>query len=119
MSLENRPGNDVPPSKPMEPAPRLHLDETPWFAEVQRFLELNPESSLLALVREVSPDFLTVGPDARAHLWFWMKNELRLLTRAGAFRSEIGLDGITTYSLPPNARETPGRPCDAAEWPDM
>jgi len=84
----------------MQPA-TVHLDQTRWFGEILQFLESHPKSSLLALVREVSPDFLVLPPDARVHLWFWMKTELQLLASAGAFCTAIDADGVVTYSLRP------------------
>lgn len=77
----------------------MRLDETHWFGEVKRFLESSPQSSLLAVVQEVLPEFQTVPPQTRAHLWFWMKSELHSLATHGVLTETTGEDHITKWAL--------------------
>ena len=74
-------------------------DGTDWEQHTCAFLASHPKSSLLAVVQHLRPEFLTLPPERRAQMWFWVKQQLRSLADQGILHREDSGEGVALWSV--------------------
>jgi hypothetical protein len=77
----------------------FEADGTEWEQRACEFLASHPQSSLLAVVQHLQPDFLALPPERRAQLWFWVKQQLRVLADEGVLQRDDSGEGLALWSF--------------------
>ena len=72
---------------------------TEWEERMCVFLASHPKSSLLAVVQYLQPDFLSLPPERRAQMWFWVKEQLCSLDDQGILHREDSGEGLALWSF--------------------
>lgn len=93
----------VPPVSPKASHSTAFLSEdSEWHGTIVAFLEKHPDSSLLAVVQHLWPDFLNFPTDRRARLWFRVKAQLLAMERAGVLQCQQCDTDVSVWTLKPH-----------------
>lgn len=74
-------------------------NSTFWQQRIYAFIREHPQSSLLAVVQQLWPDFLALPSHRRGQAWFWTKEQLHQLVADGVLCCSNDDDRVALWSL--------------------
>lgn len=85
---------------------------TEWRQRIFSFLERCPNSTLLAIVQHLWPEFLTLPPERRVRVWFWVKTQLLEMEREGVHQCQSRETEVPRWALNSHRRHAGDRSAD-------
>lgn len=79
---------------------------------ILKALRARPNSSLLAIMLEVRPDFSDLSDRKRASSWFSLKKVLDELTAKGVLSSSTAQDGVEVWAVKQDGQHAVGNRTD-------
>ena len=89
----------VSPKAPPSLSTAFLSEDSEWHHVIVAFLERHPNSSLLAVVQHLWPDFLNYPTDRRARLWFRVKAQLLAMEKVGVLECQQCESDVSVWAL--------------------